>query len=349
MSRHNPYAQRVVMRVSAGQDLDSNEPMRKTLPDQDIALQDEVQILKEELAQVRGDLELLEKPETVFAFGGMSFEGDGVPQDYVEAANWFRIAAEKGHSGAQHNLGVMYENGQGVSKDPIEAAKWYRLAADQGHPGSQNNLGCFYETGQGVDQDYPQAINWYRKAAANGDVNAVTSLARLEIRMKRDEYSEMVSDFLDLIDDGTPLIGDSALLSHSKKALLYAIRWMIDHYEAELDDCTHQELREKIEAILPRFSYLLTHLARDWHHIDAGDRDAINRLNQFASFPEWALALKEKYINEDKSLDQALDVTLQVIADRVEQAKAAGKETAQAEVEAAWKVFSSRNDQEKTA
>lgn len=35
--------------------------------------------------------------------------GEGVPQDYVEAVKWFRMAAEQGYAGAQHNLGVMYK------------------------------------------------------------------------------------------------------------------------------------------------------------------------------------------------------------------------------------------------
>ena len=42
------------------------------------------------------------------------------------------IAAEQSFAPAQYNLGVMYDNGDGVPQDEVEAMRWYRLAADQG-------------------------------------------------------------------------------------------------------------------------------------------------------------------------------------------------------------------------
>ena len=59
----------------------------------------------------------------------MYFTGQGVPQDYVLAALWYRKAAEQGYTDAQFNLAGMYFTGQGVAKDAIEAHKWYNLAA----------------------------------------------------------------------------------------------------------------------------------------------------------------------------------------------------------------------------
>lgn len=46
---------------------------------------------------------------------------------------WFRAAAEQGHMYAQFNLGSSYANGDGVPQDMVEAEKWYRKAAEQGH------------------------------------------------------------------------------------------------------------------------------------------------------------------------------------------------------------------------
>ena len=60
-----------------------------------------------------------------FFLGFMYDEGKGVPQDYAEAARWYRKAAEQGNKAAQHNLGLM---------DPAETAKWYRRAAEPGTP-----------------------------------------------------------------------------------------------------------------------------------------------------------------------------------------------------------------------
>ena len=56
-----------------------------------------------------------------------------VPQSDVEAARWYRKAADQGGAGAQHNLGLMFAQGRGVAQSHVEAARWYRKAADQGH------------------------------------------------------------------------------------------------------------------------------------------------------------------------------------------------------------------------
>ena len=98
---------------------------------------------------------------------GLAYDnGQGVPQDFVQAANWYRKAAEQGGADAQNNLGVLYYNGQGVPQDFVQAANWWRKAAEQGYAGAQNNLGVLYGNGQGVPQDHTQAYFWFDLAAA---------------------------------------------------------------------------------------------------------------------------------------------------------------------------------------
>src|SRR5512145_2545011 len=53
----------------------------------------------------------------------------------------YREAAEKGDAAAQALLGGMYVCGENVPRDYAEAAKWYRLAAEQGHSDARYNLG----------------------------------------------------------------------------------------------------------------------------------------------------------------------------------------------------------------
>jgi TPR repeat protein len=55
-----------------------------------------------------------------------------VNRDYVEAAKWYQMAAEKGQAGAQYQLGYMYYAGKGVSQDNVQAYMWFALAAAQG-------------------------------------------------------------------------------------------------------------------------------------------------------------------------------------------------------------------------
>ena len=88
-----------------------------------------------------------------FLLGSLYAQGQGVPQDYSAAAQWFRRAAEQGHVGAQFNLGVRYHEGRGVPRDAIQAAEWFRRAAQQGFARAQYNLGVLYANGDGVPRD----------------------------------------------------------------------------------------------------------------------------------------------------------------------------------------------------
>jgi len=97
-------------------------------------------------------------------------EGEGVAQDYAEAAKWFRKAAELGDMFSQFATGSNYEQGQGVAKDLAEALRWYRKAADQGYARAQFNVGNSYYHGLGVTRNYAEAIKWYRTCAEEGDV-----------------------------------------------------------------------------------------------------------------------------------------------------------------------------------
>ena len=66
---------------------------------------------------------------------------------------WFRLAAEQGDPNALYALGLMYQNGQGVPQNYIEAVKWFRFAVLWGRANAQYNLGFMYANGQGVPQD----------------------------------------------------------------------------------------------------------------------------------------------------------------------------------------------------
>ena len=68
----------------------------------------------------------VEDPQAQYKRGTDYWYGSGVPQDYVEAANWFRKAAERGYADAQYRLAQMLAIGQGIRQDETEAANWYR-------------------------------------------------------------------------------------------------------------------------------------------------------------------------------------------------------------------------------
>ncbi len=76
-----------------------------------------------------------------FSQGVKCASGTGPAQDYVQAAVWYRQAAEQNHGLAQYNLGTMYALGQGVAKDAAQSRFWFGWAAHLGDAGGQYNMG----------------------------------------------------------------------------------------------------------------------------------------------------------------------------------------------------------------
>jgi len=108
-------------------------------------------------------------PKAQAQLGSLYAKGQGVTNDFKEAAKWFRLAADKGNADAQLGLGELYEAGQGVPKDGKEAMKLYRMAAEQGNVGAQYTIAFMYEAGRGVPQDHKEAAKWFQLAAEQGD------------------------------------------------------------------------------------------------------------------------------------------------------------------------------------
>ena len=98
--------------------------------------------------------------------------------------------AEQGSAWAQFNLGGMYEGDWGVPQDYAEAAKWYRKAAEQGNEWAQTSLGGMYYNGAGVEQDYVSAYVWWNIAAANGHEEVSTNKDLLIKRMTPEQIAE---------------------------------------------------------------------------------------------------------------------------------------------------------------
>ena len=63
--------------------------------------------------------------------------GKGVVQDYNEAADWYRKAAEQGDVGAQATVGLLYSIGQGLPQSYVEGYYWLDLAAQAKGPNQE--------------------------------------------------------------------------------------------------------------------------------------------------------------------------------------------------------------------
>lgn len=74
--------------------------------------------------------------------------------------------AEAGSAMEQYQVGYCYEKGDQVPQDYVQAAKWYRKSADQGFAAAQYSLGMLYERNLGVPQDFEKAYFWLNLAAS---------------------------------------------------------------------------------------------------------------------------------------------------------------------------------------
>ena len=128
-------------------------------------------------------------PRAQYNLGAMYQEGHGVPQDYMQASQWYTLAAEQGDSFAQYSLGRLYRRGEGVPRNYESAVKWYTLAAEQRLGIAQYNLGWMHGNGRGTTQDYVRAYMWYELASTHGVKTASRNMSRIVKSMTPDEIS----------------------------------------------------------------------------------------------------------------------------------------------------------------
>jgi hypothetical protein len=97
---------------------------------------------------------------------------DEVPGHLLRDLPLWRVRqqAEAGYSNAQDELGDRYSEGRTVPENTVDAATWYQMAAEKGHLSAYFSLGEMYQTGTGVPQSTPDALRCFC-AATNDDVD----------------------------------------------------------------------------------------------------------------------------------------------------------------------------------
>ena len=101
-------------------------------------------------------------------------EGSGVRQDPVEAARWFRLAADRGDPEAAFSLAIAYLEGKGVEKSTQKALPLLEAAAAREHPAALYQLGL--QALNGDIQNAPRAADLFRRASKAGDYDATYAL-----------------------------------------------------------------------------------------------------------------------------------------------------------------------------
>jgi localization factor PodJL len=117
-----------------------------------------------------------------------------------------RLAAAKGDPSAEFEVGARFAAGEGVAQNFLEAAKWYQRSADQGFAQAEYRLGTLYERGLGLKPDRGQATLWYERAARHGNVNAMHNLAVLSANQldQSPDYTTAAQWFEEAAKHGLP-------------------------------------------------------------------------------------------------------------------------------------------------
>lgn len=112
------------------------EAAKQSGPETSVAFLDAFQ---QEETEVHSDQEVFDEflrqaekgtTRAYFYVGAAYTAGTGTPQNYTEAEQWYRKAAElELHAGMQA-LGIIYQLGQGVEQDRVEAQTWYYIAEE---------------------------------------------------------------------------------------------------------------------------------------------------------------------------------------------------------------------------
>jgi len=148
-----------------------------------------------DLAAVRAKADLGDA-DAQFGLGLRYGNAVGDALDFVQAAWWYRKAADQDYPLAQYNLGVMFARGQGVPQDRAVSAGWIRKAAEGGDAGGQYDLGVLCHRASvdplqaGNVESRIEAYKWFHLAAAQGYRGSAAAWERLTITMTRIEIAE---------------------------------------------------------------------------------------------------------------------------------------------------------------
>ena len=114
-------------------------------------------------ARRRGGSSEKNDPKAMTLLGELYADGLGVPNDDKKAAEWYRLAAERGDREAMFALAMFRMTGRGGPRDRHEAARTCSSeAAKLGHVVAAYDLALLYLEGQMFPQDFGRAAELIR-------------------------------------------------------------------------------------------------------------------------------------------------------------------------------------------
>ncbi len=156
--------------------------------------------------------------------------------DYAAAYWEWLPLAEEGDAEAQFNLGILYDLGQGVAQNKMMAAAWYRRSAEQGFAAAQYNLAIIFKNGEGVPQnnvlayalfdlaadDDPDAAEQRDSMARRIAAAEIDRAVRLAERAREDDTAMFLGEMLGAASPAAP--GPESESAGSSPELVWAVQ-----------------------------------------------------------------------------------------------------------------------------
>jgi TPR repeat protein len=140
-------------------------------------------------------------PEAGVNLASMLIDARGVPQDYGQAMTLCQHAAKQGYAPGQFCVGYLHQRGLGTRANIKEAAKWYELASRRRFRPAMMALADMYWKGEGVAVDRPEAYCLLFLASQKGAPDAKTRAQTLWKEMSKDDVKRLEKKLRGLLFD----------------------------------------------------------------------------------------------------------------------------------------------------
>lgn len=136
--------------------------------------------------------------QSLHLIGSAYFQGNPVPQSFLEARKWLDRATTQGSVAACSDLAYLLYNGLGGEQDRARALALYEQAAREGDVFAQANTGLMYASGTGTEIDRARGYAWYSLAASRGNATAALNRNQLMSAMSWEELNHAQAIAVDL-------------------------------------------------------------------------------------------------------------------------------------------------------
>ncbi len=127
---------------------------------------------------------------SIYKYAALLNNNTQIPQNELNALEFYRLAAEKGELNAMVEIGRIYSSGKLVPQNDNEAYQWFLLASEAG---SSLGLSCLInsiEEKKGVTNNEERAFLCVKKAAEKSNINAIRMLGLMYLYGRGVEKNE---------------------------------------------------------------------------------------------------------------------------------------------------------------